>query len=107
VTESVPNKTKEANLKNDNLPNSFAEKFCAKKQNLSALLLLGLVGWFWLVRMVVLCLADEPVQERGVGEETVLVLGISQLLQESLGVLLGDGVTWGRFDKSVTDAVYG
>jgi len=39
-----------------------------------------------------LSLSDEPVQERGVGEETILVLTVSHLCEQSLGVLLGDGV---------------
>ncbi len=39
-----------------------------------------------------LSLSDEPVQERGVGEETILILTVSHLCEQSLGVLLGDGV---------------
>jgi len=39
---------------------------------------------------VCLCLAGEPVQEGLVGEHAVLVLGVSQLGQESHGVFLGD-----------------
>ena len=38
-------------------------------------------------------LSDKPVEEGSVGEETVLVLGVSQLLEELLGILLGDEVT--------------
>jgi len=41
-----------------------------------------------------LCLSDQPVEEGSVGEETVLILRVSQLLEELLGVLLGDGVSY-------------
>jgi hypothetical protein len=61
------------------------------------------IGIFWNLFVVVvvkklklvkvrLSLSDEPVQERGVGEETVLILGVGHLSKQSLGVLLGDGV---------------
>jgi len=38
-------------------------------------------------------LSDKPVQERGVGEEAVLILGVGHLGEKGLGILLGDGVT--------------
>merc|ERR1711881_511050 len=37
-----------------------------------------------------LCLAAKPVEEGAVWEETILILGVSQLSQQSHGVLLGD-----------------
>ena len=39
-------------------------------------------------------LSDKPVQERGVGEEAVLILGVGHLGEKGLGILLGDGVTY-------------
>ena len=47
----------------------------------------------FLIRLRALGLSDKPVQERGVGEEAILILGISHLSEKSLSVLLGDGVT--------------
>ena len=38
-------------------------------------------------------LANEPVEEGGVGEEAILILTVSELGKKALGVLLGDGVT--------------
>jgi hypothetical protein len=40
-----------------------------------------------------LCLSAQPVQEGLVGDETILVLLVSQLLEELLSVLLGDLIT--------------
>ena len=37
-----------------------------------------------------LCLSGEPVEEWGIGEHAILILGVSQLGQKSHGVLLGD-----------------
>ena len=47
----------------------------------------------FLIRLRALGLSDKPVQERGVGEEAILILGIGHLSEKGLGVLLGDGVT--------------
>ena len=61
-----------------------------KKETLEDLFLLLLsLLWRWH-----LCLSDKPVEEGSVGEETVLIFRVSQLLEELLGVLLGDGVSY-------------
>ena len=51
------------------------------------MLLLLLLSWRHL------CLSDKPVEEGGVWEETILILRVGKLVQDLLGVLLGDGVS--------------
>jgi len=42
----------------------------------------------------ILSLAAKPVNKRSVGEEAIFNLRVSQLFQDLLGVLLGNGVTY-------------
>ena len=69
----------------------FAKQFFRNEKNFAA--------EFWqilrifLIQLRALGLSDKPVQERGVGEEAILILGVGHLSEKSLSVLLGDGVT--------------